>query len=149
MDAIEFIKQDHREIAELFELFLQAESDMTQEELLEGIQTGLTAHSEMEERVLYPELKTIAADQVIEKALQEHSGMKKILAELKDADLDEDSFEKRFRGLRQGLQTHVEEEEAPGGLLELAREHFSASKLFQMGSRMQDIQRRERENLAA
>jgi hypothetical protein len=47
------------------------------------------------------------------------------------------------------VQTHVEEEEAPGGILELAREHFSVGQLSQMGSRMQDIQRREREDLAA
>jgi hypothetical protein len=148
MDAIELIKQDHRRIEELFEQFLQAEADMTQEELFQQIQTGLSAHSEMEERVLYPELRSIAADQV-EKALQEHAELKKILAELPDADLDEDSFEKRFRELRHDVQTHVEEEEAPGGILERAREHFSASKLSQMGSRMQDVQRREREDLAA
>ena len=149
MDAIELIKQDHRRIAELFEQFLQAESDMTQEELLQGIQTGLSAHSEMEERVLYSEVKSIAADQV-QKALEEHSEVKEILAELLDADLDEDSFEKRFRELMEDVQTHVEEEEASGGILELAREHFSDSQLSLMGSHMQDIQGGEREeDLAA
>ena len=148
MDAIELIKQDHRRIDELFEQFLQAEADMTQEDLFQEIQTGLSAHSEMEERVLYPELKSIAADQV-EKALQEHAEIRKILAELPDADLDEDSFEERFRVLRHDFQTHIEEEEAPGGILERAGEHFSASKLSQMGSRMQDVQRREWEDLAA
>ena len=126
MDAIELIKQDHRRIEELFEQFLQAESDMTQEELLQGIQTGLSAHSEMKERVLYSELKSIAADQV-QKALEEHSEVKEILAELIDADLDEDSFEKRFRELREDVQTHVEEEEASGGILELAREHLATA----------------------
>lgn len=148
MDAIELIKQDHRRIEELFEQFLQAEADLTQEELFQEIQTGLSAHSEMEERVLYAELKSIAADQV-EKALKEHSEVKRILAELMDGDVGEHSFEKSFRELRQDVQTHVEEEEAPGGILELAREHFSDGKLSQMGSRMQDIQRREREDLAA
>jgi hemerythrin superfamily protein len=148
MDAIEFIKQDHREIAELFEQFLQAESDMTQEELLQAIQTGLSTHSDMEERVLYPELKSIAAGQV-ERALQEHSEMKKLLSELLDEDLDEDSFVKQFRELKDDVQKHVEEEEAPNGILDLALEHFSARKLSQMGSRMQDIQRRERKDLAA
>jgi hemerythrin superfamily protein len=61
MDAIELIKQDHRRIDELFEQFLQAEADLTQEELFQEIQTGLSAHLEMEERVLYSELKSIAA----------------------------------------------------------------------------------------
>jgi hemerythrin superfamily protein len=77
MDAIEPIRQDHRRIEELFEQFLQAEPDMTQEELFQEIQTGLSAHSEMEERVLYSELKSTAVDQV-EKALQEHSEVKEI-----------------------------------------------------------------------
>jgi hemerythrin superfamily protein len=148
MDAIEFIKQDHRKIAELFEQFLQAESDMTQEELLQAIQNGLSTHSEMEERVLYPELKSIAAVQV-ERALQEHLEIRKMPAELLDEDLDEDSFVRQFRELKDDFQTHVEEEEAPEGILELARQHFGARKLSQMGSRMQDIQRREREDLAA
>ena len=71
MNAIEVIKQDHRRLERLFSKFLETESDMTQKQLFQEIQTELNAHSEIEEEVLYPELKLLAQDKV-EEAIKEH-----------------------------------------------------------------------------
>src|SRR4051794_22914646 len=135
MDAIELIKTDHRRIEELFGKFLETESDMTQEELFQQIETGLNGHSEMEENVLYKELKQFAPDKV-EEAIEEHAAVKELLAELLDDDIDDDSFETRFNQLMDDVQHHVEEEESPGGILEVAREHFDEAKLSEMGAEM-------------
>jgi hemerythrin superfamily protein len=148
MNAIDFIKQDHLRIEELFQNFLAAESEMTQEDLFQEIETGLSAHSEMEEEVLYPALKDIAPDKVDE-ALQEHAEVKDMLADLLDADVGEEDFESRFQKLVSDVRHHVKEEEAQGGILELAAESLSAEQLSQMMNEMRSVQRRIRDDMAA
>ncbi len=148
MDAIELIKQDHTKIQELFNKFLETESDMTQEQLFQEIETGLNAHAEMEEHVLYPELTPFAQEKVDE-ALQEHAEVKKLLEELLDADLNEDTFESQFSKLMEDVTRHVEEEESQDGILEVARQKFDQAKLSEMAVDMQNIQQRRRRDLAA
>ena len=148
MNAIEMIKQDHRRIDALFTKFLETESDMTQEQLFQEIETGLNTHAEMEEHVLYPALKPLAEDK-IDEALQEHTEVKELLAEVLDVDLDEDEFESHFNKLMEDVRHHVEEEESPNGILELARKNFDETKLSEMAAEMQNIQQRIRHDLAA
>ena len=148
MNPIEFIKQDHRRIEELFQNFLAAESDMTQEDLLQEIETGLIAHSEMEEQVFYPAMKDIAPDTVIE-ALKEHAEVKQMLADLPDADLGDEGFEFRFQKLVEDVRHHVKEEEAPGGILELATKSLGAGQLYEMMNEMLRVQSRIKEDMAA
>jgi len=148
MDVIDFIKQDHRRIEDLFNKFLASDVETQQEDLYQEIQTGLNAHSEMEERVLYPALKQIAPEQV-EEALKEHGEVKEILAELLDADLNGEEFEARFNELMNDVIHHVEEEEAPQGILAIARREFDQNKLMQMAREMQNIKRDVQEDLAA
>ena len=148
MDAIEFIKQDHRRIEELFAKFLQTEPEGTEEDLYQQIQTALNAHAEMEERAFYPAVKPFAKEQV-EEALKEHAQVKEVLARLLDADVDEEEFEEEFSQLMEDVRHHVEQEEAPGGLLEIARLQLNPSTLQSMGSEIQRIKGNVEEDLAA
>src|SRR4051812_43853344 len=123
MDAVELIKGDHRHIEKLFAKFYETEMEGTQEDLYQQIQTGLNAHAEMEERVLYPAVRQFAEEEV-EEALQEHAQVKQTLMDLLDADLNEENFEMRFNQLVEDVRHHVEEEESPNGILELARQNL-------------------------
>src|SRR5262249_49931972 len=146
--AIEFIKQDHRRIEEFFLNFLSAESDMTQEDLFQEIETSLSAHSQMEEQVLYRALKAIAPDKVVQ-AIKEHAEVKEMLAELLGADVGEENFESKFQKLVDDVRHHVKEEEAPGGILELAAESLGSEQLSEMRNEMLRVQGRIREDTAA
>ncbi len=148
MDAVEFIKQDHRRIEELFGKFLETEEDMTQEDLFQEIQAALNAHAEMEERVFYPAVKPFAKEQV-EEAMAEHAEVKKLLAELLGTDLNEEEFEKQFTELMHDVQEHVEEEESPTGMLALARERLDEATLIRMADEIQGIQSDIEDDLAA
>jgi len=148
MNAIEFIKQDHLRIEELFQNFLRSESETAKENLFQEIETGLSTHSEMEEQAFYPALKDIAPDKVDE-ALKEHAEVKQMLADLLDADLSDEKFESSFQKLVDDVRHHVKEEEAPGGTLELAGESLSAEQLSEMLNKMLRIQGRIQEDLAA
>jgi len=148
MDAVELIKNDHLRIEGLFTKFLETQSETTQEDIYQQILTGLDVHAEMEESVFYPAVKQFAADQV-ERSLEEHGEVKEMLAELLDADFNDENFDSRFNKLISDVRQHVKEEEAAGGLLELASERLDASQLNQMGTEMQKIQRRMEADLAA
>jgi hemerythrin superfamily protein len=148
MNAVEFIKQDHRQIEELFRSFLDAESESTQEEVFQQIETGLTAHSDMEEQVFYPALQGVAPDEVKE-ALEEHAEVKQMLADLLDADVNDEDFDSRFQKLMDEVNHHVQEEESSGGILEIATEHLDDDRLSQMADEMRSVQRRIKDDMAA
>ena len=148
MDAIELIKQDHLHIEELFQNFLGTESEMPQEELFQEIETGLTAHTEMEEQVFYPALKKLAPDKVDE-ALKEHAEVKELLADLLDEDLNEGVFESKFQKLIDDVRQHVREQESPGGILELATKSLGSERLSQMANEMLRVYHKIEEDMAA
>lgn len=147
MDAVDLIKQDHRRIERMLDRFLETESEMTQEDLSQEIQTGLTIHAEIEERVLYPAVRHFARKQVNE-AVKKDAEVREILMDLLDADLNEQTLEERFTQLMEDVRNHIKEQEAQGGLLDLARRHLDADTLVEMAARIIRIQR-GLENLAA
>lgn len=148
MNAVELIKQDHREIEKLLAHFLETDSENTQEDLYQRIQTALTAHAEMEERVFYPAIKQFAPEQV-EEALREYAEVKQTLAELLDADLNEDDFETRFEKLMDDVRHHVEEEESPGGILAVAQQNLDEESLSELSRQILNIRHQIEEDLAA
>jgi len=148
MNPIDIIKEDHRRIEELFARFLETDSETSQEALFEQIETGLNAHSEMEERVLYPALRQYAPEKVDE-AIDEHSEVKDLLLDLLESDLDEDAFESQFNRLVEDVRHHVEEEESPNGLLALAQQHFNTEQLSAMARDLLAVKREVEEDLAA
>ena len=147
MDAVDLIKQDHRRIERMLDRFLETESEMTQEDLSQEIQTGLTIHAEIEERVLYPAVRHFARKQVNE-AVKKDAEVREILMDLLDADLNEQTLEERFTQLMEDVRNHIKEQEAQGGLLELARQHLDADTLVEMAAQITRIQH-GLENLAA
>src|SRR5262245_29204762 len=106
MNPIDIIKDDHRRIEQLFAKFLETNSEVTQETLLQEIETGLNTHTEMEERVLYPALRPYAPEKV-DVAIDEHTQVQELLLELLESDLDEDGFESRFNRLVEDVRNHV------------------------------------------
>jgi hemerythrin superfamily protein len=148
MDAVELVKQDHRHIEDLIAKFLETEPEATPDDLFQQIQTALTTHIEIEERVLYPAVRQFAPERV-DLASKEHAEMRKILAELLNSDLNEALFESRFRELIDNVNRHIREDEGPNGILELARDHLSTKTLSKMTIQIRALRRSIEGKLAA
>ena len=149
MDAIELLKKDHRKVEELFAAFLQVEdSEEQREEIFQDIQTELSAHAEVEEKAFYPALQGEIPEQVDE-SLQEHAEVKELLAELLDIDFEDEGFDSKFTALMKAVQHHVEEEEAPGGSMDVARQKLSAEMLTNMVDEIKAIKRDIEDEMAA
>jgi hemerythrin superfamily protein len=149
MDAIDVLKQDHRKVEQLFAAFLQAEdSEEQREENFQQIQIELSAHAEAEERAFYPAVQAEIPEQVDE-ALQEHSEVKQMLAEILAMEFDEDGFDARFTALMKAVQHHVDEEEGPGGILETARQKLNPETLAKIADEIDAIKREVEGEMAA
>src|SRR5262245_12923743 len=148
MNPVDIIKEDHRRIEQLLANFLETDSEVTQETLFQEIETGLNTHAEMEERVLYPALRPFAPEKV-DQAIDEHAQVSELLLDLLESDLDEAAFESQFNRLIEDVRHHVEEEEAPNGLLALAQQHFNNEQLSAMARELLIVKHEVEEDLAA
>lgn len=149
MDAIDLLKEDHRKVENLFAAFVQAEeSEEQREQIFQQIQIELSAHAEAEEKAFYPAVQAEIPAQVDE-ALQEHSDVKEMLAELLNMDFDDERFDSSFTNLMKAVQHHVEEEEGPGGVMDIARQTLESETLRTMADDIETIKRKIQGEMAA
>jgi len=124
-DALSLLKIDHDEVAELFaryESLSDSEaSDEARRTLAEEICTQLTVHASIEEEIFYPALRDATGDDdAVDDALEEHQGVKEIVAEILASDPSEPRYDEMVATLSELVAAHVEEEES--GLFPLARD---------------------------
>jgi hemerythrin superfamily protein len=150
MNAIDLLKDDHREVERLFSEFLAAEDAEAdqREDVFQQIEKELLIHGDIEEQIFYPAVADFAGKDV-EEALQEHQEVRQAIAELLTIEIDDEEFEPKLIALMEQVQHHVQEEEAANGLLESARRKLSSEQLQTMAQAMRDMKEKSAEDLAA
>ena len=150
MNAIDLLKDDHREVERLFSEFLAAEDAEAEqrEEIFQQIEKELLVHGDIEEQIFYPAVEDFAGKDV-EEALHEHQGVRQAIAELLTIEVDDEEFEPKLIALMEQVQHHVQEEEAEDGLLETARRKLSSEQLQTMAQAMREMKEKSAEDLAA
>jgi hemerythrin-like domain-containing protein len=107
-------------------------------ELLKTITSELTAHELMEEKVLYPALKSHPeAKEIVLEGYQEHHVADIVLDELGDLDPGDERWGAKFKVFKENVEHHIEEEE--GEMFKTARRVFSREQLVDLGARMRAI----------
>ena len=149
MNVIDVLKQDHRKVEQLFAKFLQLQDSEEERELvLHEIETELSAHAEAEEKVFYPLLSAEIPDQVDE-AVQEHTEIREMLAELLDMEFNDEDFDWKFTAMIKAVQHHIEEEERDGGIMDIARQKINDENLTTMANDIQAVKRAVQDEMAA
>lgn len=110
MDAIKLLKQQHREVEQLFKKAENAEG-REKEQIFLQIADDLAMHATIEERIFYPAVFSEATEDQLQEALQEHLQMKRMLADMLDMDASDDRFDAKLKVLKEEVEHHVEEEE--------------------------------------
>jgi len=109
MDAIARLEQEHREVERILQRLEQ------RPEAADVAQLGelLGAHSDAEERVVYPmfESKASGVHGQVEEALAEHAEVTRLLSELEYMEPTEPQARDVIQQLGDALRHHVEEEE--------------------------------------
>lgn len=115
LDAIALLKQDHREIEELFDEFESLEAGEG-EDIAHRICLLLTVHAQVEEELLYPAaLEALAEDpeqlELVREAEVEHGSAKELIATIEEMGADDESFSATVKVLGEYVRHHVKEEE--------------------------------------
>jgi hemerythrin superfamily protein len=114
-DAIVLLKADHKEIRRLFREFQGAgdKAIKKKEKVVGQIIQLLTAHTYVENEVMYPEVRALLPDledEVLE-SYEEHHVADVLCLELSGMSADEERFDAKTTVLIENVTHHIEEEE--------------------------------------
>jgi hemerythrin superfamily protein len=139
VNAIDLLKRQHRDVEELFEEY-EAQGEgarKAKERLCREIADQLAVHAEIEEKIFYPEAKQEDTEELLRQSVEEHLSMKRTLADLLRADVQDAQFDARMTVLQELVEHHVGEEEKD--LFPRVEKSCSKEELEDMGIRMQEM----------
>jgi hemerythrin superfamily protein len=137
VDALEMLKQQHREVEDLFEKFekLGNNASRGKQSTFEKIADALAVHATIEERHFYPAVKAKRTEDILLEALEEHLGIKRVIADLLKIDSANETFDAKVKVLKEQVEHHVEEEESD--LFPKVKKILDKSELEQIAGAMQ------------
>ena len=137
MDAIELLKQQHREVEELFEKFEKA-ADGKGEVLMDlfaRIADNLAAHATIEEKLFYPSVYVGPTADKLQEAVEEHLAARRVIADLLDMEPSDAQFKAKMNVLKELVEHHVEEEEKD--LFKKVKKLITKEELAVIGEQME------------
>ncbi|BDG06263.1 hemerythrin domain-containing protein [Anaeromyxobacter oryzae] len=139
MNAIEMLKQQHREVKDLFEELEGAGegAKKTKERLFKQIADAMAIHAQIEEKLFYPESKAENTEELLREAVEEHLSVKRVIADLLETGPEDEQFDARCTVLKEQIEHHVGEEEQQ--LFPKVQKNCSKDELEDLGSRMEQM----------
>jgi len=142
-DAIALLKDDHREVEQLFKRFERAGDSAEREKrrLVDSMTAALSKHAAIEEQVLYPWARDTVKgvdDEVLE-AFEEHRIVKWLLTELTTMAPSDERFDARVTVMIELVRHHVKEEESE--LFPDLRDAAGRTELLELGDRLRAAKR--------
>jgi hemerythrin-like domain-containing protein len=139
-DAIDLLETDHRRLEDLLKSGEETTGRAVKRrtEILMTITIELTAHELIEEKVLYPVLKSHPdAKDIVLEGYQEHHVADVVLKELHGLRPSDERWGAKFKVFKENIEHHIEEEE--GEMFKTARSVLSRRQLERLGARMQTM----------
>jgi len=140
VNAIELLERDHRRLEDLLKKGEETTPRAVKgrSELLDTITNELNAHELIEEKVLYPALKSHPeAKEIVLEGYQEHHVADLLLKELHGLARSDERWGPKLKVLKENIEHHIGEEEKkmfPTGRLVLSRAELEA-----LGARMETM----------
>ena len=136
MNAIELLKMQHEEAKKLFNQ-IEAAEDEQKEELFEQLADALAVHATIEEKHFYPATKNARTEELLQEAVEEHLGIKRLIADLLEMSPEDAQFDAKVTVLKEQVEHHVEEEE--GELFPKVKKVLKEEELEDLGVVMEDM----------
>jgi hemerythrin superfamily protein len=111
MNAIELLKSQHRAVEKLFAQIDKAKTAGAKQGLFEQIADSLAVHATIEEHQFYSAVRGKRTEDILLEALEEHVGIKRVLADLLETDANDPTFDAKIKVLSEQVEHHVGEEE--------------------------------------
>ncbi len=112
-DVQKSVREQHRHILALFQLYLNAEAD-ARKPVVDQILDQLASHFQVEEALLYGEIRSGSEEgrHLVQEALLEHDEVKAMMTELQQAETDDDqALDEFFEDMMQTVRAHFLAEE--------------------------------------
>jgi iron-sulfur cluster repair protein YtfE (RIC family) len=110
MDVTRMLEADHREAEALFAKIEKAEGDARQP-LIDELSKALRGHMELEEAIVYPQMKPVTGDESVQEATTEHQLARRSLDDMVRLAPDEPGFGAALDATKAAIEHHVHEEE--------------------------------------
>lgn len=112
MDAIEMLERQHKEVEAMFKKYdgLGDKATKTKQELFDQIADALAVHATIEEKHFYPAVKAKRTEDILLESLEEHLGIKRVIADLLKIGASDETFDAKMKVLKEQVEHHVEEE---------------------------------------
>jgi hemerythrin superfamily protein len=133
LHAIKLLEQQHREIEALFDHHRQARGLDEKARAFEHVADRFAAHARIEEEIFYPEVYGDDVEGELREALEEHRGIKRVLAELLAMKAEDPVFEEKMELMQRLVARHVTTEEDK---LFAMIEDIEPETFIEMGTRM-------------
>ena len=116
-DALELLKQDHREVEMLFKEFekLEQDGEGAVEQVIATACTELKIHDKIETEVFYPAIREQAQNEEVEDLLNEaeveHTSVRNLIQTIEGMGASDEKRNAHFTVLMEYVKHHVKEEE--------------------------------------
>lgn len=111
-EATALLRADHKLVATLFDEFERAGSRTKKKALVAQICQELTVHAQIEEEIFYPQVQDALRDhELVPEAIVEHQTLKNLIAQIEEAEPDEELYDARVKVLSEYVKHHVKEEQ--------------------------------------
>lgn len=140
-DGLDMLERDHRRLEALLKQAVETDPESLDDRRAALAQLGreLVVHEQIEEKVLYPVLKSHAeAKDIVLEGYQEHHVADVLLKELQELPPSDERWGAKLKVLQESLQHHIQEEE--GEMFKTARSVLSPEQLEEVGARMAAMQ---------
>ncbi|MBC8108106.1 MAG: hemerythrin domain-containing protein, partial [Anaerolineae bacterium] len=110
MDAIKLLIDQHRKLESLMKAAVEASGPKARSAALVRVGDDLTKHLTSEEDLFYPAVKAKRTEDILLESLEEHLSLKRLLADLLALDPAAETWEAKFKVLKEQSEHHHEEE---------------------------------------
>jgi len=137
MDAIELLKTQHREVKDLFTQYesLGEKAYKGKQSVFEQIADALAMHATIEEEQFYPAVKARSTEDILLESLEEHLGIKRVIADLLKTEPSDETFDAKVKVLKEQVEHHIEEEESE--MFPKSKKVLEKEELAQLGLSME------------
>jgi hemerythrin superfamily protein len=111
VSAIELLKQQHREVDDLFQRLKASEGD-ERISLLGKVAEALTIHAALEEQFFYPYAREQGVDGLIDESFQDHAEVKQLISEILRVKQTDPRLDELCGRLERMVTEHVAQEES-------------------------------------
>ncbi len=137
-NAIDILKDDHDTIKNLFAQYEEAHSEAyeARQWLAQHVFRELDLHGQLEEQIFYPAVRsatTAEGQDLVLEGIEEHHSIDILIEELRDSYPTDESYDAKFKVLRETVAHHIQEEEKE--LFPIAKQELR-DRLDQLGDEM-------------